>query len=118
MAAQPGHMQATNDVISVGICSVVAAAICTAACERRDGGAREQDSEKGADKRGREGEWWLTEADQDMVAKSNSRAGQNFCFYLFTCPVQQQQKKKEEKTRQTINNVTEAGNTLQKLTES
>lgn len=33
MAALPGHMQATNDVISVGICSVVAAAICTAACE-------------------------------------------------------------------------------------
>lgn len=27
-------MQATNDVISVGICSVVAAAICTAAREQ------------------------------------------------------------------------------------
>lgn len=40
MAALPGHMQATNDVISVGICSVVAAAICTAACERGDGGRK------------------------------------------------------------------------------
>lgn len=109
MAAQPGHMQATNDVISVGICSVVAALLFAQQPER-ERTVKEQEMSGGGV--GREGEWWLTEADQDMVAKSNSRAGQNFCFYLFTC-----KKRKKEKTRQTISNVTEARNTLQKIRE-